>query len=239
MTKTKPYNSKEGKKQQIITMFNNIATNYDILNFTLSAGLDNIWRKKAVKKLSNNPKKILDVATGTGDFAICASKYTKAKITGIDISNGMLDIANQKIKKKNLSKRIRFNEGDSEDMPFKDNEFDAVTVGFGVRNFENLEKGLNEIYRVLNKEGEIVILEPSFPTKKIFKTLYKLYFNFILPKIGALVSRDGAAYSYLPKSVATFPKNKEFIYLLKKIGFKKVKYIPLSFGIVSLFVAIK
>jgi len=239
MTKVTPYNNSKSKKEQITTMFDNIAESYDFLNHSLSLGMDNIWRKKAIKKLTNDPKNILDVATGTGDFAISSAKYTKAQITGVDISQGMLDVGIKKIAKKKLDKRIKLQKADSEKLPFNDNSFDAITVGFGVRNFENLEKGLSEIYRVLNTNGVIAILEPSTPIFFPLKQLYHIYFHKILPIIGSLISKDKNAYKYLPDSVREFPKKKDFINILQKIGFKKCEYFPLTFGIVSLYIAIK
>lgn len=239
MSKVTPYNSSDSKKKQVAEMFNNIANSYDFLNHSLSLGMDNIWRKIAIKKLTNNPKTILDIATGTGDFAVSAAKYTDAKITGIDISQGMLDVGIEKIRKKNLSKRISLQLADSERLPFNDNKFDAITAGFGVRNFENLKKGLLEIRRVLNKDGIVVILEPSTPNNFPLKQLYKLYFHHVLPTIGAWISKDKSAYSYLPESVDAFPSGKKFIEELRNVGFKNCKHIPLTFGIVSLYIAIK
>ena len=160
-----PYNSPEKKKEQIKKMFNNISGKYDFLNYTLSLGMDQLWRKKAIKKLNNKPNNILDIATGTGDFAITAAKHTKASIIGIDISEGMLDVGMKKINKKKLNHRIKLQQADSEDLPFKKETFDAITVGFGVRNFENIDKGISEMHRVLKKNGSIAILEPSSPVK--------------------------------------------------------------------------
>ena len=239
MTKVTPYNSTEGKKKQVTKMFDNIAGSYDLLNHTLSLGMDNIWRKIAIKKLNNNPATILDIATGTGDFAISASKYTNATITGIDISQGMLDVGVDKIAKKGLTNRIQLQLADSENLPFQDNSYDAITAGFGVRNFENLSKGLLEMYRTLKPGGIVAILEPSEPTHFPLKQFYKLYFHHILPFIGGLISKDKNAYNYLPDSVSAFPSGNNFLNELVKVGFKESKYIPLSFGIVSLYVAIK
>ena len=239
MTKVTPYNNSKSKKEQITTMFDNIAESYDFLNHSLSLGMDNIWRKKAIKKLTNNPKNILDIATGTGDFAISAAKYTNAQITGIDISQGMLDIGVKKIDKKKLNQRISLHKADSENLPFNDNYFDAITAGFGVRNFENLDKGLSEIYRVLNANGMVAILEPSTPKYFPLKQLYNLYFHHILPTIGSWISKDKNAYKYLPESVDSFPSGIEFITKLEKAGFNECKYFPLTLNIVSLYIAIK
>ena len=239
MTKVTPYNSTESKKKQVTKMFDNIAGSYDFLNHTLSLGMDNIWRKTAIKKLSINTSKILDIATGTADFAISAAKYTNANITGIDISQGMLDIGVEKISKKGLTDRIQLQLADSEKLPFKENSYDGITAGFGVRNFENLNKGLSEMHRTLKPGGVVAILEPSEPTYFPLKQFYKLYFHHILPFIGGIISKDKNAYSYLPDSVSAFPSGNDFLIELDKVGFKEPKHIPLTFGIVSLYIAIK
>lgn len=235
----KPYNSLQSKKDQVKHMFNMIASKYDVLNHTLSLGMDYVWRKKAIKKILNNPKEILDIATGTADFAISAAKHTQANITGIDISDQMIYVGNKKIKQKKLHSRIKLSIEDSEKLPFNDNSYDAITAGFGVRNFENLEKGLSEIYRVVKKNGYVVILEPSTPKAFPLKQIFSIYFQKILPFIGSLVSKDKSAYSYLPNSVKSFPDGDDFLKILNKQGFSKANYYPLSFGIVSLYVAIK
>ena len=239
MTKVTPYNNLETKKKQVTKMFDNIAGSYDFLNHTLSLGMDNIWRKIAIKELSNKPSTILDIATGTADFAISASKYTNATITGIDISQGMLDVGVEKITKKGLTNRIQLQLADSEKLPFQDNSYDAITAGFGVRNFEDLNKGLSEMYRTLKSGGKVAILEPSEPTNFPLKQFYNLYFHHILPFIGGIVSKDKNAYTYLPDSVSAFPSGKDFLTELDKVGFKESKHIPLTFGIVSLYIAIK
>tara|TARA_B100001250_G_scaffold58504_1_gene45547 strand:+ start:13857 stop:14576 length:720 start_codon:yes stop_codon:yes gene_type:complete len=239
MTNVTPYNNLKSKKEQVTTMFNNIAENYDFLNHTLSLGMDTIWRKRAIKKLKNKPKTILDIATGTGDFAISAAKYTKAQINGIDISQAMLDVGIKKIAKKKLDSRITLQKADSENLPFNENMFDAITAGFGVRNFENLDKGLSEMHRVLNPNGIILILEPSTPKHFPLKQLYQLYFHHLLPTIGSWISKDKSAYKYLPESVDSFPTEDKFIAKLEEAGFKECKHFPLSWNIVSLYVAIK
>ena len=239
MKEVKPYNNTKNKKEQVTKMFNNIAYRYDFLNHSLSLGMDNVWRKLAIKKIDNNPQRILDIATGTGDFAITAAKYTDAHITGIDISDGMLKIGRKKISKKKLNNRITLNNADCESLPFSDNSFDVVTAGFGVRNFENLNKGLSEMFRVLKKNGKVIILEPSSPKFFPLKQIYSLYFHYILPKIGALISRDKSAYKYLPESVNQFPSGKKFIDEMKNVNFKDFKFNPLSLGIISLYTAIK
>ena len=232
-------NSTESKKSQVANMFNNIAKSYDFLNHTLSFGMDFYWRKKAINQLVNNPKRILDIATGTADFAIAASKLDKAEIIGIDISKKMIEIGNKKIKSKGLESRIKLQLADSEDLPFKNDHFHAITAGFGVRNFENIKKGLTEIWRVLQENGIVVILEPSTPRAFPIKQIYRIYFHQILPFLGRLISKDRNAYNYLPESVDAFPENKEFVTILKDVGFSEVKFTPLTFGIVSLYIAIK
>ena len=220
-------------------MFDNIARSYDFLNHTLSFGMDFYWRKKAIEKLTNKPKIILDVACGTADFAIAARRLEKTQITGIDISKKMLEIGRKKVEQKGLKKQIKLQLADSENLPFESNSFDAITAGFGVRNFENLELGLLEMKRVLNENGIAVILEPSKPKVFPIKQTYSIYFHHILPFFGQLISKDKRAYNYLPESVDAFPENEKFIEILKKVGFSKVEYIPLTLGIVSLYIAIK
>ena len=239
MRQVTPYNNTDNKKKQVIQMFDNIAKSYDFLNHSLSLGMDNLWRKIAIKKLTNNPTSILDIATGTADFAITASKHTKAQITGIDISQAMLDVGDKKIIKKGLSARIKLRLADSENLPFDDNSFDALTAGFGVRNFEDLNKGLSEMNRTLKSGGIVAILEPSEPTSFPLKQFYNLYFHYVLPFVGRIVSKDQNAYSYLPNSVTAFPSGKAFLAELEKAGFKNCTHFPLTFGIVSLYIAIK
>jgi demethylmenaquinone methyltransferase/2-methoxy-6-polyprenyl-1,4-benzoquinol methylase len=237
-----PYKSSDkNKKTQVAEMFDNIAHKYDFLNHFLSLNIDKIWRRKAIQFLKqSNPQSVLDVATGTGDFAVEIHKRLSPKeITGIDISTGMLKIAEAKIKKKALSKTIRFQEGDSELINFPDNRFDAVTVAFGVRNFENLQQGINEIYRVLKPGGEIVVLEFSRPEKFPIKQLYNFYFKRILPSIGRMFSKDTSAYSYLPESVDAFPYGKRFFEILTLSGFIHLKEKKLAFGISSVYYAKK
>ena len=221
-------------------MFNNISKKYDFLNHFLSMGIDILWRKKAIQMLKESqPKQILDIATGTGDFAIEALKLNPTKVTGIDISKGMLAVGNQKIKKKGLENVIELKLGDSENLEFNDNTFDAYTVGFGVRNFENLEKGLTEMLRVLKPNGTAIILEFSKPKAFPIKQIYNFYFNKMLPGIGKLVSKDNAAYTYLPESVDAFPDGKDFTSILEKIGYKNTQTTVLMFGIASIYKANK
>jgi demethylmenaquinone methyltransferase/2-methoxy-6-polyprenyl-1,4-benzoquinol methylase len=236
-----PYkNNNLGKKKQVALMFDNISPRYDFLNHLLSLGIDRIWRKKAINLLKpKHPKYILDIATGTGDFAIQSLKLNPESVIGIDISEGMIHHGQQKIKKRNLNDKIELLLGDSENLAFEDNKFGAVIVAFGVRNFENLSKGLSEMYRVLNKNGTVVILEFSKPSKFPFKQVYNLYFKYILPKIGKMVSRDHSAYTYLPESVQVFPEGNDFLTILSNVGFKEVRCIPLTFGISSIYTGTK
>lgn len=242
MSKTiKPYkDSSAGKKEQVATMFDNISKEYDGLNRVISFGVDVSWRKKVTKIVSqNNPKQILDIATGTGDLALMMSKLNPEKIVGLDISPGMLEVGKQKIAKANLSDTIEMVVGDSENMPFKDNTFDAITVSFGVRNFANLDKGLTEIRRVLKPNGVFVVLETSNPTKFPFKQGYKFYTSFILPIIGKIFSKDKVAYSYLSESANSFPFGEAFDNILQKNGFINTEYKPVTFGVATIYSATK
>lgn len=236
-----PYKDKqEGKKEQVAEMFNNISKKYDFLNHFLSLGIDITWRKKAVKMLAaDKPKLILDIATGTGDFAIEALALNPDKIIGVDISEGMLAEGRKKLKKRKLDDRIELQTGDSERLLFEDNKFDAVIVSFGVRNFENLEKGLRDMYRVLKPGGKTVVVEFSKPKKFPMKQGYNFYFKYILPQIGKIVSKDNAAYTYLPESVQAFPDGEDFLAVLKKVGFKNTQCNPLTFGISSIYIGQK
>ena len=239
-TKITPYKNKENKKVQVAKMFDNIAARYDFLNHFLSLGIDILWRKRAVREIGKiSPKTILDIATGTGDLAVEASVLKPTKIVGVDISEGMLEVGRKKMKTKGLDSIIELQLGDSENLPFEDNSFDAVTAGFGVRNFENLPKGLSEMCRVMNKGGKLAILEPAEPTTFPFKQLYSLYFKRILPFVGKLVSKDNAAYTYLPKSVAAFPSGQAFLKELEIAGFKHPQHIKLTFGVAALYTATK
>ena len=231
--------SQVSKKLQVAKMFDNIAKSYDFLNHSLSFGMDFYWRKKAISKLTNNPKKILDVATGTADFAIAATKMKEVQIIGIDISEKMLEIGENKIKQKGLENLIKLQLADSENLPFESGSFDGITAGFGVRNFENLQLGLSEMCRVLKEGGIAVILEPSKPKAFPVKQIYSAYFHYILPFLGRLISKDNRAYNYLPESVDAFPENEKFIEILKVVGFTKAQHLPLTLGIVSLYIAIK
>src|SRR6218665_2976368 len=236
-----PYkDNSASKKEQVATMFNNIAPKYDFLNQLLSLGIHKGWRKKAIGLLQiQKPKTVLDIATGTADFAIEAMKLNPEKVVGVDISEGMLKLGIEKVNKLGLSKKIELKLGDSESLPFSDNSFDAVTVGFGVRNFENLEKGISDIYRVLNKNGTLVVLEFSKPRKFPIKQLYKFYFKYITPFIGKLFSKDSSAYTYLPESVNAFPDGEDFLNVLKKAGFTSTIANPVTFGIATIYFAKK
>lgn len=239
--KVKPYkNSNLGKKEQVTQMFDTISKEYDGLNRVISFGTDIKWRKKVVQIITKtNPVKVLDIATGTGDLAINLVKTNASKIVGLDISEGMLNVGKEKVTKLNLNETIEMVLGDSENIPFKNNEFDAITVAFGVRNFENLEKGLSEIYRVLKPGGTFVVLETSVPSKFPFKQGYKIYTNFIMPAIGKIFSKDKVAYQYLSDSAASFPYGEAFNNILQKIGFNTIENKPQTFGVASIYVAKK
>lgn len=238
----KPYKEKNsGKKEQVADMFDNISPTYDVLNRTLSMRIDVIWRKKAIKSLKEiQPKVILDVATGTGDFALQAIKTLKPeKVIGVDISQGMLNVAQEKIKTQQLEGVFEVKLGDSENLPFDDHSFDAVTVAFGVRNFENLKNGLTEIHRVLKPGGKAVILEFSNPKKFPIKQLYGFYSKTVIPALGKLISKDASAYTYLPESVEQFPDGNAFTSVMKASGFKITKARPQTFGICTIYEGLK
>lgn len=241
MTKVKPYkNSDLGKKEQVTKMFDAISKEYDGLNRVISFGIDVKWRKKVVQIVANsNPKLILDIATGTGDMAINLAQTNAEKIVGLDISEGMLDVGKQKVLKKGLENKIEMVVGDSENLPFENDTFDAITVGFGVRNFETLEKGLSEIYRVLKPHGVFVILETSVPTKTPFKQGYNIYSKHILPVIGKLFSKDRSAYRYLSDSASVFPYGEALNNILRKIGFINVISKPQTFGVATIYTSSK
>jgi demethylmenaquinone methyltransferase/2-methoxy-6-polyprenyl-1,4-benzoquinol methylase len=242
MSKTvTPYkDSKETKKQQVTTMFDTIAGNYDHLNRVISFGIDVSWRKKVIALITEkSPENTLDIATGTGDLAISLVETGAKKVVGLDISKGMLEIGRQKVADLGLDQQIEMIVGDSENLPFDDNTFDAITVAFGVRNFENLELGLSEILRVLKPSGTFVVLETSVPEKFPFKQGYHFYTKMILPLIGKLFSKDKVAYKYLSDSAAKFPHGKAFNNILEKIGFIEVVNKPQTFGVASIYIASK
>ena len=239
--KITPYkDSALGKKEQVAQMFDTISGNYDNLNRVISFGIDIKWRKKVLQMVSkSNPKIILDIATGTGDLAILMAQTNAEKIIGLDISAGMLEVGEKKITDKNLSSTIEMILGDSENIPFEDNYFDAITVAFGVRNFENLEKGLAEILRVLKPNGVFVILETSVPDKTPYKQGYNFYSKNILPLIGKIFSKDNVAYGYLSESAAVFPYGEALNNILRKTGFIDVVALPQTFGVATIYSASK
>ena len=236
-----PYKEKQtSKKEQVAEMFNSISSKYDFLNHFLSLGIDIQWREKAISLLKeDHPKLILDVATGAGDFAIQALELNPERIIGVDISEGMLEVGKRKLKQKGLDDVITLEMGDSERINYPDNNFDAVIVAFGVRNFEHLEKGLGDMLRVLKPGGKLVILEFSKPGSFPFKQIYNFYFRAILPTIGKLISSDNSAYTYLPASVNEFPYGNDFLRILSGIGFKRTTCKPLTLGISSVYTAVK
>ncbi len=233
----KPYNDRDtSKKEEVATMFNNISKRYDFLNHFLSLGIDKIWRKKAIRLLQEvQPKSVLDIATGTGDFAIAALKLKPEEVIGVDISQGMLDVGIEKMKRKGVDDIISMQLGDSEKLPFDDNRFDALTVGFGVRNYENLEKGLTDMLRVLKPEGRAIILEFSKPRKFPVKQTFGFYSKRVIPFLGKTISKDKRAYEYLPESVEAFPEGQDFLDIMTKVGYKNVDSQLVSGGIATIY----
>jgi demethylmenaquinone methyltransferase/2-methoxy-6-polyprenyl-1,4-benzoquinol methylase len=230
----------EGKKEKVKTMFNDIAPKYDLLNHVLSMGIDKLWRKKVRKQLAEiKPERILDIATGTGDLAIELAKLNPKEIIGADIAVDMLKVGEKKIQKKGLDKIIKLEQGDAENMKFETGYFDAVTVAFGVRNYENLLKGLKEMHRVLRPGGKVAILEFSKPSAFPVKNLYNFYFKNILPNIGKKVSKNDEAYTYLPESVQQFPEGRNFMKVMKEAGFTQISQERLTFGIATLYTGLK
>jgi demethylmenaquinone methyltransferase/2-methoxy-6-polyprenyl-1,4-benzoquinol methylase len=239
MTKP-PITQVPGRKQQVQAMFNNIAERYDLLNHLLSMGIDRGWRKKLVRLMAkDNPRRILDLATGTADLSIAASRINPDNITGTDIAEEMLAIGQEKVNRLGLGEIITLLKADSENLPFADAEFDAAMVAFGVRNYENLPQGLSEMCRVLKPGSKAFILEFSKPQKFPIKQLFGFYSRFILPAIGRLVSKHSTAYTYLPESVAAFPQDEEFIRLMLSAGFSHAEFKRLSFGITNLYIGKK
>lgn len=236
----KPYDLAGSKKEQVAQMFDNISGRYDLLNHLLSLNIDKLWRRKAVKLLRPyHPNSIIDLATGTGDFAVELMKLEPEEIKGIDISEGMLRVGQEKMKRRHIDHIVTLDRGDAEDIPFPDNRFEAATVAFGVRNFENLQRGLSEIHRILKPGYALAVLEFSKPRTAPFKQIYQAYFRFVLPTIGRLISKDSSAYTYLPDSVNAFPEGAEFIAFLKKAGFKNITEHRLTFGIATIYLAEK
>lgn len=237
METVKPYSDSElSKKEQVEQMFDNISGNYDLLNRVLSMGIDKSWRKDVVRRVKKSKaQNVLDIATGTGDLAIAIAKATDAEVTGFDLSAGMLEVGKKKVEQEGLSDRIEMIRGDAENMPFEDNSFDCITVAFGVRNFENLEKGLKEIHRVLKPKGRFIILEFSQPEKFPMKQMYRFYSKYILPRIGKTISKDESAYTYLPESAKVFPYGEEMKRILKKTNYIGTSDKKLTFGIASIY----
>ncbi len=239
-----PYKDKDTtKREQVAEMFDNISPKYDLLNHVLSGGIDIIWRKRAIRELRTyatiQPRRILDVATGTGDFALEALALNPEKIVGMDISEGMLTVGRAKMQQRGLSDKIDMRSGDSTGLPLPDNDFDAVIVAFGVRNFENLLAGLTDMHRVLRPGGACLVLEFSKPRTTPFKQLYGFYSSTILPAIGRLISKDASAYSYLPESVQAFPDGPDFLRVFEAAGFTQTKCLPLTFGVASIYLGRK
>lgn len=234
-----PYSSEGSKREQVERMFDNISPKYDLLNRVFSLGIDQGWRRRTIRAVAARPvADLLDVATGTGDLAILAArKLPKARVVGIDISEGMLQHGRRKVEKAGLHERVTLQQGDSAALPFPDGRFDAVTAAFGVRNFEDLERGLGEMRRVLRPGGRLFILEFSKPVKAPMKQLFRFYFHRIMPLVGRLISRDSAAYTYLPKSVETFPEGEGMLRVLAKTGFTNGTARPLTGGIATLYSA--
>ncbi len=237
----KPYNATDtSKKEEVATMFNNISKRYDFLNHFLSLGIDKLWRKKAIKQLKDlKPQSMLDIATGTGDFAIAALKIDPKEVIGVDISQGMLDVGIDKMKRKGYDDVITMQLGDSEQLPFEEGRFDALTVGFGVRNYENLEKGLADMLRVLRPGGKAVILEFSKPKKFPVKQLFGFYSKRVIPFLGRTISKDRRAYEYLPESVAAFPEGQAFMDIMSATGYQNVESKLVSGGIATIYIGTK
>ena len=241
MSEVKPYRPEGSKKEQVAEMFNAISPKYDALNRILSAGIDQSWRRKTLREIrATGALNLLDVATGTADLALALAKgIPGSKVVGVDISAGMLEVGRSKVRARDLEGRVRLDLGDGEQLPYEESSFGAVTVAFGVRNFENLEQGLRDMRRVLEPGGTLAVLEFSQPTAWPLRSLYLFYFKNILPRIGRLVSKDASAYTYLPNSVQAFPYGEAFAAKLREAGFKSVRVRPLPCGIASLYLAIK
>jgi demethylmenaquinone methyltransferase / 2-methoxy-6-polyprenyl-1,4-benzoquinol methylase len=239
-TAVKPYDDADGKKVQIERMFDNVASQYDFLNQTLSGGMHNVWRKKAIAQLASiEPKYLLDIATGTADLAIASMVLKPTKIIGVDLSEGMLELGRKKIIEKKLDTVITLEKGDAENLRFEANEFDAIMVSFGVRNFENLEKGLSNMYKVLKPNGRLMVLEFSKPKNFFVKLYYQFHNKVFVQLLGKIFSKDSRAYTYLPASVAAFPEGQAFLDAMQKCGYKNTKDIRLTFGIVSIYIGDK
>jgi demethylmenaquinone methyltransferase/2-methoxy-6-polyprenyl-1,4-benzoquinol methylase len=235
-----PYNNDSGKKNEVRVMFNTIARNYDFLNHFLSFGIDKLWRKRLVKELRKvTPNHVIDIATGTADLAIMAVQRGIPMVTGIDLSENMIEIGNQKISKLSLKDKIFLSTGDAESLLFEEGSFDAAMVSFGVRNFEELEKGLIDIQRVIKPGGSIFILEFSQPERFPFKQLYRFYSFNVLPLIGKIISNDSRAYTYLPESIREFPYGSKMVEILGRCGFEQCRYISLTFQVATIYIGVK
>ena len=235
-----PYTSSKSKKEQVTQMFDSISGKYDLLNRTLSMGIDRIWRARVVREIQRqSPESLLDVATGTGDLILAAAPAVQKSLVGLDISPGMLELGKQKVEKSAFHSRIQMQVGDAENLPFKEGSFQAITCAFGVRNFENLQAGLSEFYRTLSPNGKTYVLEFSRPTQGVLAALFLFYFRHILPKIGRLVSKDPTAYTYLPQSVAAFPDGEDFLNELRQVGYKNVRQHRMTLGVATLYIAEK
>ena len=239
--KIKPYEGNAHKREQVEQLFDNIAPTYDALNHTLSFGFDRTWRRKAVRTLmAYNPATVLDIATGTGDFALAIARKLKLRhVMAIDISEGMMRVGREKAAREGLHDVVRFQKEDCSHLSFADNSFDAVTVTFGVRNFENLDACLREIRRVLNKGGHLILLELSYPHKKLWRALFNIYSKVVMPVVGRLISGDNSAYTYLPETMAAFPQGEVMREILLKNGFSQARFRRLTMGICTLYVAEK
>lgn len=239
--KIKPYEGNAHKREQVEQLFDNIAPTYDALNHTLSFGFDRTWRRKAVRTLmAYNPATVLDIATGTGDFALAVARKLKLRqVMAVDISEGMMRVGREKAAREGLHDVVRFQKEDCSHLSFADNSFDAVTVTFGVRNFENLDACLCEIRRVLNKEGHLILLELSYPHKRLWRALFNIYSKVVMPVVGRLISGDNSAYTYLPETMAAFPQGEVMREILLKNGFSQARFRRLTMGICTLYVAEK
>ncbi|NDV59007.1 bifunctional demethylmenaquinone methyltransferase/2-methoxy-6-polyprenyl-1,4-benzoquinol methylase UbiE [Bacteroides sp. 519] len=237
----KPYGDDGSKVEQVEKMFDNIAPAYDTLNHTMSFGIDRFWRRKAINWLKPfKPQQIMDVATGTGDFAILACKKLNPQLVmGTDISMGMMNVGKEKVEKEGLSSKIKFSREDSSSFSFNDNTFDAITVAFGIRNFADLDKSLREMNRVLNEQGQLVILELTTPDKFPMKQLFSIYSKVIIPFLGKMISKDNSAYKYLPETIKAFPQGEVMREIISKAGFREVRFKRLTFGICTLYTAKK
>ncbi|MBE6317661.1 MAG: bifunctional demethylmenaquinone methyltransferase/2-methoxy-6-polyprenyl-1,4-benzoquinol methylase UbiE [Bacteroidales bacterium] len=239
--KINPYDNNRAKTEQVKEMFDSIAPAYDFMNRAMTFGIDKCWRAKAVKMIkAYSPKTILDVATGTGDLAIKLARSLKPrKITGIDLSEGMIEIGRKKVEEANLSHIIDFLAGDCLNLPFDENQFDCITVAYGVRNFEHLDQGYREMHRVLQPSGVLCVIELSTPTSRIIRPLYNLYTHYIIPFVGRLISKDVRAYNYLPESIAAVPQGNDMLHLMREAGFNNCQFKSLTFGSCTIYLAKK